>query len=671
MIKKDYILKKALILTFVSCIFGANVQGVNFSNASLKEKKQTYVVETVSEKACTGVAKEYKKKETVSILAEEAVHEDKIDSFMLTKNEVKSLQKRDGIVHVEPDAVMNGSGKKYKKQNKVNDLQWNLEMINANKRLTRRSCSDKIKVAIIDSGIDYSSDIDVFERKNFIPEHDEISILYEDGSGHGTSVAGIIAAKNNSQGITGINENVELYSAKVLDENNQAPISRVVQAIDWAVEKGVNIINMSLGTPHYSAILHDAVKRAKDKGILIIAAAGNSDEVEYPAAFRETLAVGAIKADGKISEDSVTDENVDVFAPGEQILSTSAFDGVMAFAGTSMAAPHVTGIAATLWQKNTKMPAEFIAGLICSSARKIEDKRSCGKGVVDLDYALQKYSKALIEYQKLAKRHKNKGEISSTELSRVIDRNEHNVKKYANIDIIEGRWTGTLHQELIDSSGISQSTLKVIKRGAVANDNYINGMGTYPYFHGYIGNGGNINYVSSYILLTEMAKNFYDGNYKDPSNKHNLDANSYRKMSSIINASGINGKKWGSLLSGMSVSDKNKAYFMYGMAIHELTDTFAHSAYVNGRRIKHEDIDKNGKEDADDKKYSSNRYDCAQKSARKALENIKGKVGKASDFVAGIGIYTKTFNLYSLSKFARESNSDYSSNKAKFDKMTC
>lgn len=83
----------------------------------------------------------------------------------------------------------------------------------------------KVKVAIIDSGIDYTSDIDVYLRKNFIPGEDEISVIYEDITGHGTSVAGIIAAKDNEDGITGINPNVELYSARVLDKNLSAPIS--------------------------------------------------------------------------------------------------------------------------------------------------------------------------------------------------------------------------------------------------------------------------------------------------------------------------------------------------------------------------------------------------------------------------------------------------------------
>ena len=128
----------------------------------------------------------------------------------------------------------------------VTNINWNYHMIHAIPAVVKRKQAEKVKVAIIDSGVNYSDDINVHERKNFIPGEEELPVLYEDFSGHGTSVAGIIAAKDNQEGITGINSNVELYSARVLDSKNIAPINRVVQAIDWAVEKKVNIINLSL-----------------------------------------------------------------------------------------------------------------------------------------------------------------------------------------------------------------------------------------------------------------------------------------------------------------------------------------------------------------------------------------------------------------------------------------
>ena len=127
-----------------------------------------------------------------------------------------------------------------------------------------------MKVALIDSGVDLFNDIDVKESINLIPGEENIMPLFWDISSHGTSIAGVIAAKDNGAGITGINPNVELYSARVLDEDKSAPVSRVVEAIYWAIEKKVNIISLSFGMTVPSEALETAVKEAYDKGILIV-----------------------------------------------------------------------------------------------------------------------------------------------------------------------------------------------------------------------------------------------------------------------------------------------------------------------------------------------------------------------------------------------------------------
>lgn len=177
-------------------------------------------------------------------------------------------------------------------------------------------------------------------RKNFIPGEDEISVIYEDISGHGTGIAGIIAAKNNGVGISGINPNVQLYSARVLDQNNTAPISRVIEAIYWAIESDVNIINISFGTPNNSDSLRMAIEDAYDAGILIVAAAGNNNVMEYPAAYEEVVSVGSVNCFGERSLGSATGEELELMAPGEQILTTGAFGGVLVSSGTSIATAH-------------------------------------------------------------------------------------------------------------------------------------------------------------------------------------------------------------------------------------------------------------------------------------------------------------------------------------------
>lgn len=140
------------------------------------------------------------------------------------------------------------------------DVAWNLQMINADK--ANIDSNQKVKVAIIDSGVDAISGIKVKERINLVDDKEDNLLFFEDYSGHGTSVAGIIAGSNGENNVEGINPNVELYSAKVLDDNNVAPISRVIEGIYWAIEQDVDIINLSLGTTVYSEALEKAIKDA-------------------------------------------------------------------------------------------------------------------------------------------------------------------------------------------------------------------------------------------------------------------------------------------------------------------------------------------------------------------------------------------------------------------------
>ncbi len=120
---------------------------------------------------------------------------------------------------------------------------------------------------------------------------------------------------------------MELYSARVLDEDKSAPVSRVVEAIYWAIEKKVNIISLSFGMTVPSAALETAVKEAYDKGILIVAAAGNHGVVEYPAAMDEVMAVGGTDTDGTVCDYSAEGEQVEIVAPAEKVKATAGFDG--------------------------------------------------------------------------------------------------------------------------------------------------------------------------------------------------------------------------------------------------------------------------------------------------------------------------------------------------------
>lgn len=265
------------------------------SESIARSKKEQKAAEKEAKKAEKETEKEAKEKEK----------EDKDEQKEQQKEERKLAKKLDKEKHEKTSVI-----------NSVDDHEafWNIVSVGSEEggilTIDGDAALDPVKVAILDSGVDYTEDIDVYMRKNFIPGEDEISVIYEDISGHGTSVAGIIAAKDNDEGITGINPYVQLYSARILDENKQAPASRVVAAIDWAIEQDVDIINISFGTTVDSEEIHAAIRRAYDAGILIVAAAGNNGVVEYPAAFDEVVAVGAVDAKGECIEGNVKEADV-------------------------------------------------------------------------------------------------------------------------------------------------------------------------------------------------------------------------------------------------------------------------------------------------------------------------------------------------------------------------
>lgn len=678
MIKK--LLTKVTAVVLALTMLTSSIEGIGnckTTKAVSVEKRESYIVQTVSEDAMEEVKEQYKEVETLSESAQDNLDND-IATVSLSKEEVSKLENSSETVIIEPDTAMSGSMKAdnkrvYQKWDKNEDFQWNLNMIEADELGGNSNKNAKIKVAVVDSGIDFSEDIEVYERMNFVPNEDEVSPLYEDGTGHGTSVAGIIAAKENDKGITGVNENVELYSAKVLDGNNRAPISRVIEAINWAIEKKVNIINLSLGTSCYSEALHSAIKRATDKGILIVCAAGNGGAVEYPAAFAETLAVGSVRADGTVGSDSSVGNEIDVVAPGEQIMSTAAFDGVIASGGTSMAAPHVTGVAARLWEKNPSVDAEFIKKLICDSAKSVGDVEHYGNGIVDLKYAMQNYEEALGKYKE--QKEKYMKDMSESEI--LVADNQANVECFDKVGIVEARWSLTkkTHENLVDQGVIKGEDLTVLKIGTRLPDlsGYgILGKGEHPQFHGYHKSGSAssyTNYIGYYYLLSNMAVSYAQDNYKDPAKPSWIKDSAYfTELCNVVGKGiglGNQKKSWSTILKGHKVNARNKSLVLYGMAIHAATDAFAHSAVVDGKRLTNEEGD------SQTSKQGQYRLASAKYVAKKMLAHIKNKKrGYVSDFAVPTSVTGKKFKMIFISQMAIDINSTtYKENKSAFDAM--
>lgn len=187
----------------------------------------------------------------------------------------------------------------------------------------------EIRVGVVDSGIDYThpdlKDNYAGGRDFFNKDDDPM-----DDNGHGTHVAGTIAAVDNGLGVVGVAPNVRLYALKVLDGEGNGKISALIDAIDWAISNKLKVLNFSLGSDTRSDALEEAFNKAAEHNILTIAASGNNyDKTEtpmevlaFPAGFDTVLAVGAINYQKKIGSFSQRGAELDVVAPGLSVLST-------------------------------------------------------------------------------------------------------------------------------------------------------------------------------------------------------------------------------------------------------------------------------------------------------------------------------------------------------------
>ncbi len=192
-----------------------------------------------------------------------------------------------------------------------------------------------------------------------------------DDNGHGTHVAGIAAAEtDNEVGIAGMSWGAQLLPVKVLDEYGDGWYSDVIAGIVYATDSGADIINLSLGGEESSPALQDAVDYAQARGVLLIAATGNNGgSVLYPAACDHVLAVGATDVNDLCPGFSNHGPEIDIAAPGVAIYSTwPRLDGYWHKSGTSMAAPHVAGLAALIWSIRPDATNDYVAWVIIQTA---------------------------------------------------------------------------------------------------------------------------------------------------------------------------------------------------------------------------------------------------------------------------------------------------------------
>ncbi|MEK4251580.1 S8 family peptidase [Paenibacillus sp. FSL W7-1287] len=234
----------------------------------------------------------------------------------------------------------------------------------------------KVKIAIMDSGIDFSHiELEGKIVKEYDALLDQENQTPTDSLGHGTAIAGIISANDNDIGIVGVssNENVELYSVKVLNDTGKGETSHLISGIEWCIENNIDIINMSFGILRDREELREVIDNAVNNGIIIVAAVGNKyrTSVDFPAGYPNVISVTAIDVnENKLF--SASEGKVDFSAPGVDILTISPNNEYQVVTGTSFASAHITGVISNLllnrnYEKNYDLLEQIKSDLISLS----------------------------------------------------------------------------------------------------------------------------------------------------------------------------------------------------------------------------------------------------------------------------------------------------------------
>ncbi|WP_221568455.1 S8 family peptidase [Alkalihalobacillus sp. TS-13] len=261
---------------------------------------------------------------------------------------VKALEKNPNVEYAEPNYSFKVnwtpndtyySGYQYGPQNTDTPRAWDIARGSSNQ-----------EIAVLDTGVDYNHpDLDGKTIRGYDFVDNDWTPM--DLNGHGTHVAGTAAAEtNNSRGVAGMAPNTDILAVRVLDANGSGSLADIADGIRYAADAGAEVINLSLGCNCDTQTLEDAVNYAWNRGSVIIAAAGNDgvSTTFEPASYANVIAVAAVDRYDNLASFSNYGSWVDVAAPGVDIASTYPNNGYVYLSGTSMASPHVAGLAGLL-----------------------------------------------------------------------------------------------------------------------------------------------------------------------------------------------------------------------------------------------------------------------------------------------------------------------------------
>ncbi|MBQ3022047.1 MAG: S8 family serine peptidase [Clostridia bacterium] len=292
------------------------------------------------------------------------------------------------------------------------DSQWYLDKINADSIRKKGLSGEGVKIAVIDSGINFSHPD--FNQSNILQGYNctfgaEDINDYNDNVGHGTMVAGIIAAQtDNELDIAGIASNTQIIPIKITDTNS-LNISSIFLGLEKALETDCDIINMSFGgaitDEEALSVLKSYIDKAEEKGIIVVAAVGNSGHTDnvmnYPAGFDNVIGVGSVDEDLTSSYFSQKNESVFISAPGNNIVSLFKNNSTTTGLGTSLSAPIVTAVISIIKEVRPECTLQEIKELLKNTSLDCGAKgydTSYGYGVLNLEGIVEEISGDIPEF---------------------------------------------------------------------------------------------------------------------------------------------------------------------------------------------------------------------------------------------------------------------------------
>ncbi|WP_025025888.1 S8 family serine peptidase [Caldalkalibacillus mannanilyticus] len=268
-----------------------------------------------------------------------------------------------------------------------NNQRWHYEMIKAPQAWNITQGSSAVKIAVLDTGIDHNHG----SLRNFVNTSLGRSFVggtTMDVRGHGTHVAGTIASYGS---VSGVMKNATLIPVKVLGDDGRGSLYGIQQGVLHASSIGSDVINMSLGGGGYNQGMDEACRTAVARGSIVIAATGNEyrGSISYPAAYSSVIAVGSVTANRTRSDFSNYGTGLELMAPGSNIYSTFPNNRFYTDSGTSMATPHVAGIAGLMRSVNRNISVNDVRTILRNTAHHAGNFNEYGYGIVDAYAAVQ------------------------------------------------------------------------------------------------------------------------------------------------------------------------------------------------------------------------------------------------------------------------------------------